>query len=624
MAFKASVCQGQSRAGQEEAGGYSRKFQLGDADNHYVEDSHLTSLDSQLSADLDVIFDSLIVKTKPRSIVNELKYLVIKRPKPDAALVERSEEEYREFEGKIIRDIILVKLNVFDNSVDDMLLESKSKLHQLANSLHIQSTDQTILSNVYLKSGEPVVPIDFADNERLLRRLPYLEDARIHIIPSEISPESVDVLIVVKDVWSIGTKGFFKEPHVVETMLYDKNFFGYGHEISGNVVVDIHDKKAMAHEYNYNIINILSTFISGNINYLINGEFEIRRLTLTRPFLVQHLYYAGGMELNSTTHFVLEEYPSRLIFDKFELQDAWIGRAFPVSLSKCTSRERTKFILSGRISKIQYTIRPEVNATLNRSYHSRTQILGGFSISSRTFYEGSLIYGFGRTEDIPEGYFFDINSGYEFGEFQDKIYLGLQMYRGRYLKQAGYYQWNVRAGCFFKNDIKTQGIVILGNRYFTELYSLGHCHFRSFARINYTLGFNRYEEERLSLDDLHGIRGFPVNRITGTQRFWANFETVSFIPWDLYSFKFAPFVFIDLGFIEDSLHFLSADQAFSGLGVGLRIRNEKLVFSTAQFRFSYYPRVPDHVSTYGLHFAGELAPPMDTLEGRAPSIIPFD
>ena len=39
---------------------------------------------------------------------------------------------------------------------------------------------------------------------------------------------------------------------------------------------------------------------------------------------------------------------------------------------------------------------------------------------------------------------------------------------------------------------------------------------------------------------------------------------------------------------------------FAGLGVGLRIRNENLIFKTIQLRLAYYPNFPQDVSPVGI------------------------
>jgi hypothetical protein len=100
-------------------------------------------------------------------------------------------------------------------------------------------------------------------------------------------------------------------------------------------------------------------------------------------------------------------------------------------------------------------------------------------------------------------------------------------------------------------------------------------------------------------------------------------ESVIFTPRTYLGFQFAYFGFADFAFIGKDKVALKDMDAFTGIGVGLRLRNERLVFPTIQFRFAYYPNIEGLNLTDYFEFSGEkkLRPP-DFSPGK-PEIIDF-
>jgi len=65
-----------------------------------------------------------------------------------------------------------------------------------------------------------------------------------------------------------------------------------------------------------------------------------------------------------------------------------------------------------------------------------------------------------------------------------------------------------------------------------------------------------------------------------------------FTPIYLAHFRFTFFNFADLAFVNDQQHWVFRSPLYSGYGVGIRVRNERLVFKAFQVRLAYYPRLP--------------------------------
>ena len=71
--------------------------------------------------------------------------------------------------------------------------------------------------------------------------------------------------------------------------------------------------------------------------------------------------------------------------------------------------------------------------------------------------------------------------------------------------------------------------------------------------------------------------------VTGTNRMILNTETVVFTPYQPLGFRIAVFGFADFGLIGYSPNIFKNDF-FTSFGLGVRLRNERLVFNTVQIR----------------------------------------
>ncbi|MDZ7636581.1 MAG: hypothetical protein U5L72_20055 [Bacteroidales bacterium] len=107
----------------------------------------------------------------------------------------------------------------------------------------------------------------------------------------------------------------------------------------------------------------------------------------------------------------------------------------------------------------------------------------------------SLIYSYGRTEDIPYGYMVELLGGRENNEFKWRTYGGLKMSYGNIFTRIGYIYGGVTLSAFYNNGRAEQGLLQGSFRYFTPLMQVGRSKVRTFVNFYYTKGFNRYTDE---------------------------------------------------------------------------------------------------------------------------------
>jgi len=74
----------------------------------------------------------------------------------------------------------------------------------LANQLHDKTNKTSITKNLFIKANEPLNPLLVAYNEKWLRDLTYIQDARILAYPNKEDTNQVDVFVVTKDIFPIG------------------------------------------------------------------------------------------------------------------------------------------------------------------------------------------------------------------------------------------------------------------------------------------------------------------------------------------------------------------------------------------------------------------------------------
>ena len=109
----------------------------------------------------------------------------------------------------------------------------------------------------------------------------------------------------------------------------------------------------------------------------------------------------------------------------------------------------------------------------------------------------------------------------------------------------------------------------------------------------------------------------------GDQKLSLSLETVQFSNFYIYGFRFVNFLFGDIGFVGPTNKSIFKNKLYSGIGIGVRIRNDNLVFKTFQLRLTYYPSITPGYEHLIFRMTGEklLQPP--SYKPHAPEIIEY-
>jgi len=573
--------------------------------------------------------DTLNQRLETNKWTRELRNIVIMAPNnpiSDTVKTEKSELKYEPWAGKEINQIRFIKIDPFGRSVRDTNFQY-SWLNNAGNTLHVKTSDRVLERHLLFQKGDKLDPNIIADNERLIRELSFIEDVRIFVNGAEDNPDMVNVTILSKDVWS---KAFFVELSGLnegKLEIWDRNILGSGKEIQANIHWNPDKKEKWGMEAFYVNKNILGTFIDSKISYQNIFDLEYYGIKLERKFFTPNTEYAGGVNLGKTNSIKNIWYTDTSYIAEninFTKSDIWVGRSFALDKKNGFYTRRLNLTLSSRFYSEDFTDRPQVEKKFLHQYHNKSVWLNSISFTSRSFYKSNLIYSYGRTEDIPNGLLANFTIGKEFGEFTNRTYSSFSFSMGDYLLNIGYLYGMTRFGGFFE-DIKDyqQGVFNLKLDYFTNLLIFGNFKFRHFIRFNYLKGVNRFPLERININDRNGIRGLIDNSIYGQKKINLSIESVMFTPYQLYGFKIVFFEFADFSLIgPESKNFIDYD-AYSGLGFGIRLRNERLVFPTFQLRFAIYPNVEGLLLEDLIKFSGEKKLNPNNFSPEAPSILKY-
>lgn len=546
-------------------------------------------------------YDSLKTKSYRLPVIKEIVNFLIS--KKDDSLRQnyspiKSEQAYSQLNGKKVGKILIKRLKPFGTSVFDTSYNSESWIEKTANNLHITTNERVIKSNLLFSTNTEINSFILAENERILRNQPYFYEVKFYSALND--NDTADITIVTKDLWSIGIKpDIGTRSGNIE--IYDFNFLGLGNTLSTKIYNDKDSSQKWGFSGQYLLTNIKNSFFDGKIYYNNLYNRESYGIDINRSFNLLTLNNAGGLMVERTNDIFryyneYAKYTSKAL-DYYNAY-VWIGRAWNLKNNE-TNKYSYKLVITSAFYKKYYINRPYVSSDSNKLIHNSDLLMFSLSISKRKYYKSNLIYAFGTVEDIPYGFLSELTYGYEKREFFKRKYYGFQLAAADFWGNLGYIYANIGLGGYLNYNKIEQATLKVSAKTFSNLYYYRNYKFRNFLTLKYILGINRYDGEYIFLDE---NLGESINNQTqGTQKLSFNIESVSFTPINFYGFKTVLFGFWDVGIIGSNKHFILSEKYFLGAGLGMRIRNDNLVFQTFQFKIAFYPIMPGGVN--GIYFS---------------------
>jgi len=565
-----------------------------------------------------IFFDSLKVRASKNNLTRRLYGFVVtnKDTLYKKQFTVTSDASYTRYSGKRIRKIVIQRLNVFGADINNPMSNNTKKIENVLNKTHFNTNENIIRKNLLFSEGDRISPLVLSDNERILRQLPFIDDARIVVIP--VSDEEADIIVFTKDVYSLGGSYVYDGLKRGTVSIFDKNIFGMGHEFGIEIPYDSALPNSPGFGVHYIADNIARSFINMKGYYQNGLGVRTYGFDLSRKLVSSTTKYAGGISIRMMyTSEDLDTLPIPAPL-KYNFQDYWLSRSFLINRESVS-----RIIIGARYTNNNVFNHPVI---LPESFYNLQKymiFLGSAAFSIQKYSKTTLIYSYGRTEDIPYGALFKITTGREYNEFKQRTYFGTEASFGRSSKALGYFYTYGGFATYLNKNRTEQGVLSLGMSYFSNLITLGNSKIRNFLYLNYTRGFGRYSNEYLKFNTDDGFSGFKNDSLKGTQRLTVSLESVLFSPVNLYGFRFAFFGFTDFSFLSGTNEILGNGYAISSIGVGIRIRNDNLVFNTLQIRIGYFPNPPSYSTISPFNISGEQLLRPANFEPGPPSVIPY-
>ena len=534
----------------------------------------------------------------------------------------KNETPFAKYRGKVINQIQVSSV-AYETPFNDTMPSGKKIKRAVEEALYNSTSNKTMLKNLFFNTGDTLYPYLIADNEKFLRELAFIQDARIVASIDPADTNGVIMNIQWKDIFPFGGSANIGSIQSFNAEVNHNNVLGLGDKIQINALYDLDRRPLAATGFEYSKRNLLGTFLNVTIGYdKIKPAFNSgRREEFARyikgdlPLVSPYHSFTGGFEFgkyaSSNTYATILPY-QRVYKYAYGMMDGWMGINIGAGLRvKDNLQTRLRKFISFRAMSKRFSEIPDTASIKYNIHYSNIDAgLIAFNIFKQEYYHTNYIYGFGRNEDVPEGYSFSVVSGITQRNDRTRPYIGIDYERDYFTDRKNYTNFIVKMGGYLHNGSLEDLSFLSAANYFTALKKLSNPKWsnRNFVQISATQQLNTILNEPLFLRSEYGIPTFKNDNIQAATRVSCNIESVYFNRVKYYGFSFAPFVFVNSSYIKLIGEAIQKGSIYTALGLGCRTRNENLVFGTIELKAYYYPRTisnmtPLNVSlTTGLRF----------------------
>ena len=584
----------------------------------------MDTLHKSTDTNLDLLNSNTLTTLRSRGennfITRNLFSLIIKENQPAKTQIGINSSLYfAPYAGQKIGKIRFLQLDVFGPTLLDTLRKAQGWLEKSGNAIHMKTTEKRLREQLLFKSGDVVNPQLMADNEKIIRDFPYIQDVAIILSCSEKEDDEVDVLVIIKDRFEFGANAMLNTDNS-EIEVTDQNLFGIGHQLSAGMVWSQSEKPNWGGKFRYEISDIGGKFIKAGIGYTNTYRETGWNVYLERPFIASKEDQAGGISLErvfSDNYLTPYAYTRSDTSSSYFNSDIWYGRQLK---NRNVYSPLGNMIVAGRYLHQNFFGKDD-KYDKNSLFRDHDFIMGSFAISKRYLFKNNQVYGFGITEDIPYGRFAELAIGLDKDNKRARPYFHFLYSKANILNKGAYFKWQVAAGGFLNNSQFEQGAISLKANYFTDYVYLNRHPYRFFINMELLSGINRFAEEYLVINRRFGIRDFFSLDTRGTNRLKLNIESVRFWGWSYSGFRFANYFFADAAFLSNDLKRIFDSGFYGGVGFGIRVHNESLVFNVLELRFSWIPIAPMNNYPYIFNAFGQPKARFDDFLGGKPQEI---
>ena len=549
---------------------------------------------------------------------------------PPDILISKNDASFLSYEGKGIRHI-----RIREFGFDKTLIDTAKEIHYFGKDfvkhLHRNTKEWVIRNNLFIKEKTAFSANVVADNERYLRSLNYIHDARILVNTIEDEPDSVDLVVITKDFLSITFQLNSLTSRRVKAKIGDVNIMGTAQNVQFTA---LHEKSRDPH-FGYEILyrnnSIANTFINTTISYSkINHDLndgalneQTWRVEIERPLVSQYMHVAGRIMLAHGQTNNNYSRPDSLFYNyQYNTFDAWVGYNLGVRRFLFLKSVLNRQFLSIRYFRNKFTQVPyQLGEKFNFKLNDQEAVLAQFTFFRQYFYKTNYVFGFGITEDVPYGYNIALTGGWYKQLHLERAYAGADANLYIVTDKGNVIQYFLRTGAFLNKGKTQDAVVLIGASTFSRIFNYKNLRVRHYLRLSYTRQFERIGLDPLSINNVFGLPYISFDSASGNQRANLHTETIFFINYKVLGFKFAPFASADLALFTPEQEKFSNSGFYSGFGGGVRTRNENTLFNTIELRFMYFPRKSRQHNNFKLTLTANLRFRYNSSYVKAPDII---
>lgn len=554
---------------------------------------------------------------KKKGLLGRFGKSISQTPTDDSPV--KVENTFLKYKGKIIRSIDAVRLG-FEYDINDTTRIKHNAGITLGKLLHKKTSDNVIRQNLFFKEGEMVYPFLLADNERYLRELPYIKDARILVDYADGSTDSVDIVVLTKDVFSIGVRLSISNPKEGRGELSEENFLGTGTRlmISGYHENERSPQNGVGGEFiKRNIGGSFVDWVAGYRDYQNAFTSDRKQETVVysrieKPLVTPYIPSTGALEWSyqrtRNVYFTDSVYQSDYKYASYNL-DAWYGYRLGTKKPRYINKEhRTHSFIAFRGFKQHFIAAPLKNKIVfDYRFTDFTGGLMSINIFKQIFYRSNFIYGFGRNEDIPEGFSLALTGGYISKQNINRPYSGIDISLAHFRKRGFYSSLTYKLGGYFYRNRFEDVDMLFDLNHFTKLRRLSKSWYnRIFINSGFAAQVNPVLNTPLFLNSQFGLPYFRNGASQSDLRMTVKAESVFYNTTKILGFRFAPFIFSDAILVKPTKQNLQHSDIYTAVGAGIRTRNENLVFGTIELKGFYFPRLNTGMNNWKLELSSNI------------------
>jgi hypothetical protein len=521
----------------------------------------------------------------------------------------RSELQFKEYHGKIIRRIVTTHLG-FEKSIPNLNEVIDSKTARAGNNFHSHTKEKIIRENIFIEEGIPLNMYRLADNERLLRDLEFILDSRIYIRPVE-NTDSVDVVFITRDVFSLGAFALPMGNNDLRFGAQEANLLGTAQKLQFTGVYNSSNQPTTGIDLLYQKTNLFGSYVNVSYQYTeldagrsIGNENESASVfRLSRPLYNPFARWTGALEISTNwSKNITQKEATEFADYKYNVQDAWFG--YTLGLQKnATSRgeNRNRIMIAARYYNQVFDTKPTIPLSREDSarYSDRAAALGQITFFKQNFLKTQYVYGFGRTEDIPAGYRISFIGGWERLMNIERPYMGTDIVVNMVAGTGAFYTAALKLGNYLNEDLIEDAEAQLSLSRYSKLIGWKNNRLRNYTDINFASQLNQTLKPKLDINDMQGVMGFTPDSLQGSKRLRLRNELVWYTTLKPFGFHLAPVFNIDLAFIGQQYQpLMKKENFYSGFSGGLKARNENLIFNTVELRVFYYPTTVEDINQW--------------------------